>query len=272
MPSRHAEQNIGNSHRSMLNVLKNFWTGLDSEAWLRFFMAVAGLALAFTAAVFSSAARDAGNTTATAIFASLALLLSGLVSVTTVPYLARRVVATRVREALHYELTREGMAYLGMALVIGIAALNTGNNLLFIVLAAMLAAIVVSGLASAAVLRGLELEVLMPRNAFAGRAVAVHVRVSNPRLWFPAFSVKVMSPPEEKEKEPGLGVAKDAIHLSQKAEMAQAARLYPAAQSPACAQAQGTHASGLFSICQRAQRGGHTGGAGIPASRPLLAG
>jgi uncharacterized protein (DUF58 family) len=194
---------IGNSHRSMLNALKSFWAGLDSEAWLRFFMAVAGLALAFTAAVFSSAARDAGNMTATAIFASLALLLSGLVSVTTVPYLARRVVAARVREALHYELTREGMAYLGMALVIGIAALNTGNNLLFIVLAAMLAAVVVSGLASAAVLRGLELEVLMPRNAFAGRAVEVHVRVTNPRLWFPAFSVKVMSPPEEKKRNPG---------------------------------------------------------------------
>ena len=187
----------------MQRVLKSFLASLDGEAWLRFFLAVAGLVLAFTAAVFSSAAREAGNLTATAIFASLALFLSAFVGVTTVPFLARRVVARRVREALHYELTREGVAYLGVALLIGIAALNTGNNLLFIVLAAMLAAIAVSGVASAAVLRGLELEIFMPRNAFAHRAVAVRVRVSNPRLWFPAFSVKVASPAEPKKKNPG---------------------------------------------------------------------
>ena len=187
----------------MEKALKSFLASLDGEAWLRFFLAVAGLVLAFTAAVFSSAAREAGNLTATAIFASLALFLAAFVGIATVPFLARRVVARRVREALHYELTREGLAYLGVALVIGIAALNTGNNLLFIVLAAMLAAIVVSGLASAAVLRGLELEIFMPRNAFAHRAVAVRVRVSNPRLWFPAFSVKVMSPVEQKKKKPG---------------------------------------------------------------------
>jgi len=187
----------------MQKALKSFLAGLDGEAWLRFFLAVAGLLLAFTAAVFSSAAREAGNLTATAIFASLALLLSAVVGLATVPFLARRVVTTRVREALHYELTREGLAYLGVVLLIGIAALNTGNNLLFIVLAAMLAAIVVSGLASAAVLRSLELDVLMPRNAFAGRAVAVRVRITNPRLWFPAFSVKVTSPVEQKKKNPG---------------------------------------------------------------------
>lgn len=187
----------------MITAIKSLWSRLDGEAWLRFFIAMAGLVLAFAAAVFSSAARDAGNLMATAAFASLALFLSALVGVATVPFLARRVAASRMREALHYELTREGMAYLGVALVIGIAALNTGNNLLFIVLAAMLAAIVVSGIASAAMLRGLELEVLMPRNAFANRAVAVRVRVINPRLWIPSFSIKVLSPADKKKKVPG---------------------------------------------------------------------
>ena len=60
---------------------------------------------------------------------------------TTVPYLARRVAITRVREALDYEVTREGLAYMALVLVIGVAALNTGNNLLFIIVSAMLAAI-----------------------------------------------------------------------------------------------------------------------------------
>jgi uncharacterized protein (DUF58 family) len=187
----------------MVNRFKSLLANVDGEAWLRFFLALAGLALAFAAAVFSSAASDSGNIVATVIFASTALLLAGIVGITTLPYLTRRVVASRVREALHYELTREGMAYLGVALVIGIAALNTANNLLFIVLAAMLAAVLVSGVASAAVLRRLQLDVSMPENAFAGRPVDVRVKLQNPRFWMPAFSVKVSTPVEKKKKNPG---------------------------------------------------------------------
>jgi uncharacterized protein (DUF58 family) len=183
----------------MREYLKSALANVDREAWQRFFIAVAGLALAFTAAVFSSVARERGNLLATAVFATTALFLSGIVGLLTVPFLARRVAAARMKDAFDYDLTREGMAYLGVALVIGVAALNTANNLLFIVLAAMLAAIVVSGIASAAVLRRLELDVVVPRNAFANRPVQLRVNLINPRLWMPAFSVKVMSPAEKKK-------------------------------------------------------------------------
>jgi uncharacterized protein (DUF58 family) len=183
----------------MRDYLKSALANVDREAWQRFFLAVAGLALAFTAAVFSSVARERGNLMATAVFATSALVLAGVVGLLTVPFLARRVAAARMKDAFDYELTREGMAYLGVSLVIGVAALNTANNLLFIVLAAMLAAIVVSGIASAAVLRRLELEVIIPRNAFATRPVQVRVNLINPRLWMPAFSVKVFSPAEKKK-------------------------------------------------------------------------
>lgn len=179
------------------------WSSVDREAWQRFFMAVAGLGLAFTAAVFSTVARERGNTLATAIFALSALFLAGVVGLLTVPFLARRVAAARMKDAFDYELTREGMAYLGVSLVIAIAALNTANNLLFIVLAAMLAAIVVSGIASAAVLRRLELDVIVPKNAFATKPVQLRVNLTNPRLWMPAFSVKVFSPVEKKKKRRG---------------------------------------------------------------------
>jgi uncharacterized protein (DUF58 family) len=184
----------------MREYLKSVLASIDREAWQRFFMAVAGLGLAFTAAVFSSVARERGNTLATAIFATSALLLAGIVGLLTVPFLARRVAAARMKDAFDYELTREGMAYLGVSLVISVAALNTANNLLFIVLAAMLAAIVVSGVASAAVLRRLELDVIVPRNAFATKPVQLRVNLTNPRLWMPAFSVKVFSPVDKKKK------------------------------------------------------------------------
>src|SRR5215472_1512098 len=147
------------TNAGMANPFKSIAANIDREAWLRFFLALAGLALAFATAVFSAAASEGGNVIATVVFASTALLLSGVVGVLSVPYLFKRVVASRMREAFHYDLTREGVVYMVVVLVIAIAALNTANNLLFIVLAAMLAAIVVSGIASAAVLRGLELDV-----------------------------------------------------------------------------------------------------------------
>ncbi len=183
--------------------LKSALANVDREAWQRFFLAVAGLGLAFMAALFSSVARERGNVLATAVFATSALLLAGIVALLTVPFLARRAAAERMKDAFDYELTREGMAYLGLSLVIGVAALNTANNLLFIVLAAMLAAILVSGVASAMVLRGLELDVNVPRNAFAARPVQLRISLANPRLWMPAFSVKVFSPVDQKATRPG---------------------------------------------------------------------
>lgn len=181
--------------------IKSVFAGIDGEAWLRFVIAILGLALAFVAAVFSTIARESGNIVATALLASTALLLAGMVGVVVVPYLARRVVASRMRDALDFEITREGMAYLGVALIIGIAALNTTNNLLFIVLAAMLAAMVVSGFASAAMLRGLELEVSLTEIAFAGKPITANVRLSNPRRVIPAFSVRVTSRIKNKKKQ-----------------------------------------------------------------------
>ncbi|HLJ86222.1 MAG TPA: DUF58 domain-containing protein [Candidatus Angelobacter sp.] len=184
----------------MTQSLKSALARVDGEAWLRFFIAVAGLGLAFLSAVLSTLSRESGNTTATTLFATAALLLAALVGFTTVPYLAKRVAVRRVRDALDFEITREGMAYLGVALVIGVAALNTNNNLLFIVLASMLAAIVVSGFASSAVLRGLELEVSMPEMAFAGKPIHARIRLGNPRRRFPAFSVRVGAPEKRKKK------------------------------------------------------------------------
>jgi uncharacterized protein (DUF58 family) len=162
------------------------------EVWLRFLLAIVGLALAFVAALFSTVSRESGNFWATLVLASAALLLAVLVGLTTVPYLARRVAGARLRDAFEYDVTHVGIAYVVVVLVIGIAALNTGNNLLYIVVATMLAAILVSGFASAAVLRDLELDVRLPEHVFAGRATLGRIVLRNPRRWLPSFSVSVV--------------------------------------------------------------------------------
>jgi uncharacterized protein (DUF58 family) len=162
------------------------------EVWVRFLLAIVGLTLAFGAALFSTVSREAGNFWATLLLASAALLLAVIVGLTTVPYLARRVAGARIRDAFDYDVTRVGIVYVAIVMVIGIAALNTGNNLLYIVVAAMLGAILVSGVASALVLRDLELDVRLPEHVFAGRAMAGRIVLRNPRRWLPSFSVNVV--------------------------------------------------------------------------------
>jgi hypothetical protein len=164
------------------------------EEWVRFALAILGLGLAFAAALFSTISSQAGNLWLTVVLASGALLLAAIVGITTLPFLARRVVAERVRSALHYDITRAGFAYVLVTLVLGIAALNTGNNLLYIVVAAMLAAVLVSGVVSALVLRRLELDVRLPGHVFAGRPVAGRILLRNPRRYLPSFSVRVVPP------------------------------------------------------------------------------
>jgi uncharacterized protein (DUF58 family) len=170
-----------------------------ADVWVKFLLALVGLGLAFGAALLSTASGEAGNLWASVILASLALLMAAFVGLVTVPYLARRVALERLRQTFHYEVTKAGVVYVLVTLVIGIAALNTGNNLLYIVVAAMLAAILVSGVVSALVLRGLELEVRLPEHVFAGRAVVGRIVLRNPRRFLPSFSIRVV--PARKEKQ-----------------------------------------------------------------------
>jgi uncharacterized protein (DUF58 family) len=178
----------------MRNAAKSLFSIVEREAWLRFFAAVAALAVAFGAALFSTVTKDSGNVLGTAVLASVALLLAGWVALTTVPYLAKRVAVSRVREALDYDVTREGVGYMLLVLVIGIAALNTGNNLLFIIVSAMLAAIIVSGVSSAAMLQRVQMEIALPEHVFAQTSVIGRVSVRNRSRWWPVFSISVVPP------------------------------------------------------------------------------
>ena len=181
------------SERSQMNSqsASRFSLGL-SQVWVRFLLAIVGLILAFVTALFSTVAGESGSLWGTIILASAALLLATFVGLTTVPYLARRVVASRVREAMDYDVTRAGMIYILISVVIGIAAINTGNNLLYVVVAALLSAILVSGVASALVLRSLTLDVHLAEHVFAGRPMLARLLLRNASSWVPSFSVRIV--------------------------------------------------------------------------------
>jgi uncharacterized protein (DUF58 family) len=170
---------------------------IDRQAWIRFFVGLAGLAFALFAAIFSTALTQSGYLIAAAVSASVALLSAGLVGLYVVPYLAKRVVRERWVDALEYEITKEGIVYLATVLVISIAALNTGNNLLFIIISAMLSAIVISGVASAMILRWIQVDLSLPEQVFAKQPVIARIRMTNPRK-VPIFSVQVTTAEEGK--------------------------------------------------------------------------
>ena len=81
-------------------------------------------------------------------------------------------------------LTRVGTGYLLFTLVVGFAAMNTGNNSLYIALAIMLGGLIVSGVASKGGLKGIELEFVRVEEAWARQPAFGVIRATNrSRLW-----------------------------------------------------------------------------------------
>jgi len=150
------------------------------------------LSVAFLLAVYSDILAHEGNVLGTAVAGSLALGLAGFVAVTAVPYLARRTSLGWLRASIDYHLTREGMVFIASVFVLAIAALNTGNNMLFLIVATMLAGILMSGVVSRMVLEGVELDVLLPDHVFARQPVLARVRLKNRKRLAPSFSIAVV--------------------------------------------------------------------------------
>jgi uncharacterized protein (DUF58 family) len=167
---------------------------VDWKAWQRFLLALFGLGFALLVALEATALRESGHFGLAAAAALASLILAGTVAARTVPYLARRTALGRWMVKLEYELTRAGLAYLVIILAIALAALNTGNNLLYIILASVLAGLVISGLVSRIVLDGLEVELALPEHLFARRPVGARFTLRNQKQFFPSFSVTLSAP------------------------------------------------------------------------------
>ncbi len=90
-------------------------------------------------------------------------------------------------------ITKVGLWYVLITLVVAIAATNTGNNALYMVWAVMLAALVLSGFISRQNVRGLDIELEPPSEVFANQPFGLGFQLTNrsriwPR-WFLLFSV-----------------------------------------------------------------------------------
>ncbi|RDV38931.1 DUF58 domain-containing protein [Bradymonadaceae bacterium TMQ3] len=95
-----------------------------------------------------------------------------------------------LRPPRHLALTTPGKFFVLLTLAVGFGAINTGNNLLFLLLGMMLSLIVASGLLSEAVLRTLRVKRDLPRRVFAGEPAAGRFILENRGRW-PSLSIEV---------------------------------------------------------------------------------
>jgi len=166
---------------------------LDRPSWRSFGIAMGSLAMALFLALYSGAAAEEGHLALAGMSALAALALAGWVALTVVPALARRTPLGWLSYQIDYKVTREGMVYLAGILVVALAALNTGNNLLFMVLACLLAGILISGLLSRVVLGGIDVRLELPEHIFAQRTILAIAELDNTKQMVPSFSLSLVS-------------------------------------------------------------------------------
>ncbi len=85
--------------------------------------------------------------------------------------------------------TRIGQTYLVITVGVGLAALNTGNNLLYLVLGFLLSIIVLSGVLSERIIRDLHVKRILPEGVFAQESFPLRYQVTRHRGR--AFAVRI---------------------------------------------------------------------------------
>lgn len=105
------------------------------------------------------------------------------------PKLAR--ILAWLRPPRRLKFTREGRYFVAISVGIGMAAINTGNNLLYLLLGWLLSVIIASGVLSEQVLRGLRIQRRPPGRIFAGQPFLMEISVENAKGSLSSYSIEV---------------------------------------------------------------------------------
>lgn len=90
---------------------------------------------------------------------------------------------------MRQQITRLGLVFSFTVALVGAAAFISGNNLLFLLLAALLATLLVAGFVSRLGLAALELTIVVPEHVAARRPTPARVIVRNRKYLTPSFSL-----------------------------------------------------------------------------------
>jgi hypothetical protein len=87
-------------------------------------------------------------------------------------------------------VNRAGIFFTGVTIFLGVSAVNTSNNLLYLVVSFLLSFMLLSGMLSLYNLRGLSLELVPPKEVYAQRAENFKLILKNQKR-FPSFTLLV---------------------------------------------------------------------------------
>lgn len=169
-----------------LKTLSNLFSFRDvRNAVLGISVVIGGLGLSFLT-IF---AHQSGNSRLAGIAAGASLVFVLLILIFVVPPLARSASQEASQMNLPFEFTVGGAVILGLIAIVGFAAWNTGNNLLFLVLSFLAAALVIGFFVGNFCLNKLDVKMRFPEAIHAGEPTPILVSLHNRKRVFPTFSV-----------------------------------------------------------------------------------
>ncbi len=157
----------------------------------RVVLAVLLVLAGLTAAIVTVLARGAGETGLAGAAAILSLVIAALLTIFIVPPLARSARKEIAGLDFPFEPTSGGGVFAVIIIVVGFAAWNTANNLLFLVFSLLCSTLFVGWIAARTSLRDLTVSARFPDHIFAGEPAPVIVTVRNTKRVWPSFSILV---------------------------------------------------------------------------------
>jgi len=144
------------------------------------------------------------------VLAAVSLIFVLLILVFVVPPLARSAGREASQMNLPFEFTGAGVVMLGLLIIVGFSAWNTGNNLLFLVLSFLTAAMVVGFIAGSISLKKLDVKMRFPETIFVGQETPILVSLQNRKRLFASYSVVVDVRGSQRER----SVASQELHAA----------------------------------------------------------
>jgi len=165
--------------------------GPQRTSWLRVILGTLLVLAGLTSALVTVLARRANDSALAGAAAILSLVIALLLTIFIVPPLARSARVEVANLDFPFEPTSGGGVFLVIIIVVGFAAWNTGNNLLFLVFSLLCSTLFVGWVHAGTSLRELTVSARFPDHIFAAEPAPVIVTLRNTKRLLPSFSVLV---------------------------------------------------------------------------------